>query len=139
MSSRTSAAAKKAVPNIRERQFKHILESCLDRGYSLDDAVEIAARTVNKYRAKLSRKKQGPRLVTKGGSRRQWWPGKKVPKKKWYCLTHRKRFKNKGAMRAHYLAHRRPGSKWAVRPWQVGAGKKRKARKTTTKTRARRK
>ena len=36
----------------RERQYKHIKESVMDRGKSEDTAEEIAARTVNKERAR---------------------------------------------------------------------------------------
>ena len=36
----------------RERQYKHIKESVKDRGASEDKAEEIAARTVNKERAR---------------------------------------------------------------------------------------
>jgi hypothetical protein len=36
----------------RERQYEHIKESLLDRGESEDEAEEIAARTVNKERAR---------------------------------------------------------------------------------------
>ncbi|HQR27555.1 MAG TPA: plasmid stabilization protein [Nocardioides sp.] len=36
----------------RERQYDHIKEGLLDRGHSEDEAEEIAARTVNKERAR---------------------------------------------------------------------------------------
>ena len=36
----------------RDRQYEHIKESLRERGESLDDAEEIAARTVNKERAR---------------------------------------------------------------------------------------
>jgi hypothetical protein len=36
----------------RARQYEHIKDSLLDRGESLDEAEEIAARTVNKERAR---------------------------------------------------------------------------------------
>lgn len=39
----------------RERQYEHIKESLEDRGKSEDKAKEIAARTVNKERARLKR------------------------------------------------------------------------------------
>jgi len=42
----------KAWSDKRERQYEHIKESLLDRGESEDDAEEIAARTVNKERAR---------------------------------------------------------------------------------------
>src|SRR5436189_6056630 len=36
----------------RDRQYEHIKEGLLDRGTSVDKAEEIAARTVNKERAR---------------------------------------------------------------------------------------
>ena len=36
----------------RRRQYEHVKESALDRGESEDTAEEIAARTVNKERAR---------------------------------------------------------------------------------------
>lgn len=35
----------------RERQYRHVKQSAFDRGKSLEEAEEIAARTVNKVRA----------------------------------------------------------------------------------------
>ena len=76
----------------RERQYEHVLASYLKRGYSKKVARSRAAATVNKYRARLARgyrackrrrgrswctTKRGPQLVTRGGSRRQWYPGKR--------------------------------------------------------------
>jgi len=46
----------------RERQYKHIKESVLDRGKSEDTAEEIAARTVNKERAQHGEAKESSRL-----------------------------------------------------------------------------
>ena len=42
----------KAWSNKRERQYEHIKDSLLERGESEDEAEEIAARTVNKERAR---------------------------------------------------------------------------------------
>lgn len=42
----------------RERQYKHVKESELDAGRSEDRAEEIAARTVNKGRAKHGETKE---------------------------------------------------------------------------------
>lgn len=42
----------------RERQYKHILDSQLDRGVDEDTAEEIAARTVNKERARAGESKE---------------------------------------------------------------------------------
>jgi plasmid stabilization system protein ParE len=41
----------------RERQYKHIRDSLEDRGTSEDKAEEIAARTVNKERARAGEAK----------------------------------------------------------------------------------
>ena len=49
----------------RERQYEHIKESVEDRGASEDRAQEIAARTVNKERARSGEAKQSSRLSRK--------------------------------------------------------------------------
>ena len=46
----------------RERQYEHIKESAEKRGKSEDVAEEIAARTVNKERARAGEAKQSSRL-----------------------------------------------------------------------------
>ena len=46
----------------RERQYKHIKESVKERGASTDKAEEIAARTVNKERARSGEAKSSSRL-----------------------------------------------------------------------------
>ena len=46
----------------RERQYKHIKDSLKERGTSTDKAEEIAARTVNKERARKGEAKQSSRL-----------------------------------------------------------------------------
>jgi len=46
----------------RERQYKHIKDSALDRGESEDTAEEIAARTVNKERARSGEAQTSSRL-----------------------------------------------------------------------------
>lgn len=46
----------------RERQYEHIKESAEKRGKSEDVAEEIAARTVNKERARSGEAKQSSRL-----------------------------------------------------------------------------
>ncbi|MEV7614944.1 plasmid stabilization protein [Streptomyces sp. NPDC089799] len=45
----------------RERQYEHIKESALERGESTDRAEEIAARTVNKERARAGESKTASR------------------------------------------------------------------------------
>jgi plasmid stabilization system protein ParE len=46
----------------RERQYEHIKDSLEDRGTSHDKAEEIAARTVNKERARSGEAEQSSRL-----------------------------------------------------------------------------
>ena len=48
----------------RERQYEHIKESLEDRGASHDKAQEIAARTVNKERARHGEAKESSRSST---------------------------------------------------------------------------
>lgn len=54
----------KAWSKKRERQYEHILDSALDRGESEDTAEEIAARTVNKERARAGESKEASRTST---------------------------------------------------------------------------
>jgi len=46
----------------RERQYDHIKDSLEDRGHSTDEAEEIAARTVNKARARSGEARSASRL-----------------------------------------------------------------------------
>jgi hypothetical protein len=66
----------------RERQYKHIKKGLEKRGESEDTAEEIAARTVNKERARAGEAKQRSRSSTKdvssgrrGGLRSHKGPG----------------------------------------------------------------
>jgi hypothetical protein len=66
----------------RERQYKHIKEGLKKRGSSEDTAEEIAARTVNKERARSGEAKQSSRLSKqdissgrRGGLRSHKGPG----------------------------------------------------------------
>jgi hypothetical protein len=104
----TYTKARKAVPIKLERMWKHILERELDQGVPREDAVRIASATVNKYRAKRARGGDGPRLVTRGGSRRQWYPGKAsagLGQEHLVCLEHNKTFATKAALASHYRSH----------------------------------
>ena len=49
----------------RERQYKHIKEGLRERGTSEDKAEEIAARTVNKERARSGEARESSRLSRK--------------------------------------------------------------------------
>lgn len=88
---------------LRARQFKHVLESALSRGATIAAAEELAARVTNKQRARSARA-EGPQLVSRGGSRRQWYPGKRLgdPSALLVCLMHRSMFKSKAGLYAHY-------------------------------------
>jgi hypothetical protein len=66
----------------RERQYEHIKESLEERGRGEDEAEEIAARTVNKERAREGEAKTASRSSTKdissgrrGGLRSHKGPG----------------------------------------------------------------
>ena len=66
----------------RERQYDHIKTGLLDRGDSEDRAEEIAARTVNKERARAGGSKESSRTSTsdissgrRGGLRSHRGPG----------------------------------------------------------------
>jgi hypothetical protein len=66
----------------RERQYEHIREGLLDRGDSENLAEEIAARTVNKERARAGEAKEPSRASTedissgrRGGLRSHHGPG----------------------------------------------------------------
>jgi hypothetical protein len=48
----------------RERQYDHIKEGLDERGYSEDEAEEIAARTVNKERARHGEARESSRSST---------------------------------------------------------------------------
>jgi hypothetical protein len=66
----------------RERQYEHIKEGLVERGRDEDTAEEIAARTVNKERARSGEAKQRSRTSTddissgrRGGLRSHKGPG----------------------------------------------------------------
>ena len=66
----------------RERQYEHIKEGIRERGESEDTAEEIAARTVNKERARAGEAKESSRSSTddissgrRGGLRSHSGPG----------------------------------------------------------------
>jgi hypothetical protein len=48
----------------RERQYEHVKESAEDRGVGEDEAKEIAARTVNKNRARAGESPEASRTST---------------------------------------------------------------------------
>lgn len=54
----------KAWSKKRERQYDHIKESLRERGHSADESEEIAARTVNKERARHGEAEESSRSST---------------------------------------------------------------------------
>jgi hypothetical protein len=72
----------RAWSNKRERQYEHIKEGLVERGEDEDTAEEIAARTVNKERARAGEAREASRTSTedissgrRGGLRSHKGPG----------------------------------------------------------------
>src|SRR5690606_29174496 len=61
---RGSATPPRAWSAKRERQYEHIKEGLVDRGEDTDTAEEIAARTVNKERARAGEAREASRTST---------------------------------------------------------------------------
>jgi hypothetical protein len=88
----------------RERQYKHITEGLKEQGRSEDTAEEIAARTVNKERARHGEAKTASRSSTKdissgrrGGLRSHRGPGGRT-KEQLYTEARRKNIPGRSRM-----------------------------------------
>jgi hypothetical protein len=88
----------------RERQYEHIKEGLENRGRDEDTAEEIAARTVNKERARAGESKQASRTSTKdissgrrGGLRSHKGPGGRT-KAQLYAEAKRKGIEGRSTM-----------------------------------------
>jgi hypothetical protein len=88
----------------RERQYEHIKEGLQDRGRDEDTAEEIAARTVNKERARSGEAKQASRTSTndisssrRGGLRSHRGSGGRT-KDQLYAEARKKNIKGRSAM-----------------------------------------
>ena len=88
----------------RERQYEHIKDSALDRGEDEDTAEEIAARTVNKERARAGEAKESSRSSTddissgrRGGLRSHRGPGGR-PRDQLYNEAKKKNVKGRSKM-----------------------------------------
>jgi hypothetical protein len=88
----------------RERQYKHIKDGLRERGTSQDKAEEIAARTVNKERARAGEAKQASRSSVKdisssrrGGLRSHRGPGGRT-KEQLYNEAKKKNIKGRSKM-----------------------------------------
>src|SRR5687767_5992830 len=94
----------KAWSQKRERQYEHIKEGLEDRGEKKDKAEEIAARTVNKERARAGEAKQASRTSTRdissgrrGGLRSHKGPGGRT-KEQLYNEARKKGVKGRSTM-----------------------------------------
>jgi hypothetical protein len=88
----------------RERQYEHIRDGLEERGRPEDVAEEIAARTVNKERARAGEAKQASRTSTKdissgrrGGLRSHSGPGGRT-RDQLYAEAQRKNVKGRSKM-----------------------------------------
>jgi hypothetical protein len=88
----------------RERQYEHIKEGLLDRGTGEDKAEEIAARTVNKERARAGEARQASRASIddissgrRGGLRSHRGPGGRT-RRQLYAEAQRKGIKGRSRM-----------------------------------------
>ena len=94
----------------RERQYEHIKEGLRDRGESEDTAEEIAARTVNKERARAGEAKESSRTSTddissgrRGGLRSHKGPGGRT-RDQLYNEARKKGIKGRSKMNKAQLA-----------------------------------
>ncbi|OYO17126.1 plasmid stabilization protein [Enemella evansiae] len=88
----------------RERQYEHIKEGLTERGRDEDTAEEIAARTVNKERARAGESKQASKTSTedisserRGGLRSHSGPGGRT-RDQLYAEAKRKGIKGRSNM-----------------------------------------
>ena len=120
----------------RERQYEHIKEGVLDRGEDEDTAEEIAARTVNKERARAGEAKESSRTSTddisssrRGGLRSHKGPGGRT-RDQLYNEAKQKGIKGRSKMNKAQLERARrpvdrsfPASSWVdrgrVAPWLI--------------------
>ena len=94
----------------RERQYRHIRKGLLERGRNEDTAEEIAARTVNKERARSGEARESTELSRKdissgrrGGLRSHRGPGGRT-KAQLYEEARRKHIKGRSKMNKAQLA-----------------------------------
>jgi len=88
----------------RERQYEHIKDGLQQRGRGEETAEEIAARTVNKERARAGEAKQASRTSTddissgrRGGLRSHSGPGGRT-KEQLYAEAQKKNIKGRSSM-----------------------------------------
>ncbi len=95
----------------RERQYEHIKEGLEDRGRSEDTAEEIAARTVNKERARSGEAEQASRTSTEDmsssrrGGKRSHSGSKGRTKAQLYAEAKKKNIQGRSSMNKAQLEH----------------------------------
>lgn len=96
--------------NKRERQYRHVKESQLEQGRDEDTAEEIAARTVNKERARSGESREASRTSTddissgrRGGLRSGRGPGGRT-RDQLYSEARKKGIKGRSKMTKAQLA-----------------------------------
>ena len=93
-----------------ERQYEHVKEGLLDRGETEDTAEEIAARTVNKERARAGESKEASRSSTQDissgrrGGKRSHSGSKGRTKAQLYNEAKQKNIKGRSTMTKAQLA-----------------------------------
>ena len=94
----------------RERQYEHVKESAKERGTSTKRAKEIAARTVNKERARTGEAKESSRLSRRdissgrrGGLRSGTWRSTGQTKEQLYNQAKRLNIKGRSKMNKRQL------------------------------------
>lgn len=95
----------------RERQYEHIKDSLEDRGHKKDEAEEIAARTVNKERARHGESRTSQRTSTedisssrRGGLRSHRGEGGRT-KAQLYEEARRRNIRGRSSMTKKELEH----------------------------------
>ncbi|GAA5166152.1 hypothetical protein GCM10023321_57100 [Pseudonocardia eucalypti] len=95
----------------RERQYEHVKDSAKERGASAGRAEEIAARTVNKNRARSGESRQASRTSTQDaspqhrGGKRSHTGSKGRTKEQLYQDAKRKGVKGRSKMTKSQLEH----------------------------------
>ncbi len=101
----------KAWSEKRERQYEHIKESQKEQGRSEDKAEEIAARTVNKERARSGEAKEASKTSTQDissgrrGGKRSHSGSKGRTKDQLYAEARKKNIQGRSAMNKAQLEH----------------------------------
>ena len=110
----------------RERQYEHIKEGLTERGDSVSEAEEIAARTVNKERARAGESRESSRTSTedissgrRGGLRSHRGAGGRT-RDQLYEEARRKGIEGRSKMSKAQLERAVGSLSWRARRWALG-------------------